>query len=638
MKLSENTILLIFLILTLLVYILYLIISSLLHTRKPKSSAKKDYEAHFPEYMYNDTIYAPIKGKGFGISVQDLEQPISFYKNMRNATLKYLSGVYPNGMNSISSLGDLELASFFNSLTYYYNCDFNYQGNDLQSNNGEFPVKWDKLPCANEYPLPYPPQGWFFDWTAFNSLDIPYTYSDSTGGKQRLSELGSCRPGIAFINYGPKVRSGPGTLYVNCRTAIRNAYRPRGVINTAAIPPKKDGKYMWPPWARMNVISNRNMPWNYPWGWQNGVPDYQHIEVCHTQPTPGMVQSQGWWFNAMVGTGMFLNVGKSFRSPTKVSAMFTLLNELKKKDPEKMKKHFGGLTDAYMICWYQFAYHGWERNAGFQDNTFCQWKYVACDQWKKPDSMGAGSLIGNQTPNIFWNDTLDYAKTMNIPLNNDGSPSYAAIKAAIDASMNQSNYPLSRMAVSPLCDEPIFFLVNILDYDTVQFPLDPNGNGYYTVEIMDCRVPNTGRFRNIKKEIANRDYSTFVGNTFTGKNGKLGPLPDIVSPTETISEKNPMANGNAYYQDFIDAWMQKIKDEKIVTIRDPLDITNNDKVESCIGVEIVPNICPNNKTYNGAWYNLTCNKIPLATSYRCLQLGQDAGDNACQSTGNNPTC
>lgn len=632
MKLSENNCVLILLVVTTCVFIAYLIVKKSQKTRKPIISGKKQYSPHFPSYMFNNSIYAPIKGKGFGISVQNLEQPNDFYRRNREDTLKYLSGVYPLATDSLNSLGDLELASFYNSLTYYYNCDFNYQGNTLSSANGKFPVKWDKLPCASEYPMPYPPQGWFFNWSAFNELDVPYTYSDSSGGKELLGQLGSCRPGIAFQGWGPKSRAGPGTLYVNCRAAIRNLYRPRGIVQTSATPPKANGKLEWQPWSRLYVTDNRNMPYNYPWGWQSGVPDNQHIEVAHTQPTPGMVQSMGWWYNAMTGTGMFLNVGRSIRAGSKVEAMFKLLKELKEKDPETIKKHFGGLTDPYMICWYQFAYCGYETNAGFEQNTFCQWKYVNCSQWCVPDSLAAGMLIGNQKPRKFLDDTIDFCKSMGYPLNDNGSPGYEGIKAAIDASIDQSNYVLSRMSVSPLCDEPTFFLASLLDYDSVQFPLDPNGNGYYTFEIMDCRVPTDGKYENIVKEIKNRDYSTFVGNSKTGVNGELGPLP------VTVEQGNQSANFNAYYQDFIDQWLKDMKTNRIITIRDPLDINNDTNTQICAGLEIVNGVCPENKKYGGAWYNLTCDAVPLAASYRCLHLGQDAGDSPCTATGSNPTC
>lgn len=631
-KSVQKNIVLFLLVITALIFIYYIVLYNSNKSCGVKLQVKKSDIAYFPEYMYNNSNYAPKKGKGFGVSVQDLEQSNSFYSKHRAATLKYLSGVYPNGMDSLEALGDLELASFFNSLTYYYNCDFQYDGNDLDSNNGMFPDKWDALPCSKDYPLPYPPQGWFYDWSAFNELNVPYSYSDSSGDKKRLRELGSCRPGIAFQTFGPKSRAGPGTMWVNCRAAIRHAYHPRGIINTASIPPKKDGKYMWPVWSRYNVTDNRNIPFDYPWGWQSGIHDYGFIEICHTQPTPGMVESLGFWFNCMPGTGMFLNVGKSFRAHNKVSALFNLLGELRNKNPTRLKKHFGGLTDPYMICWYQFAYCGYETKAGFKENTFCQWRYVNCNNWCIPDSLAAGKYIGNQTPRRFYDDVIDYSKMMGIKLNKDGSPSYEGIKAALDACMEQTNYTLSRMPVSPLCDEPCFFVASLLGYDTIQYTLDPIGNGYYNFELQDCRVPVTEKFSNIKEEILDRDYSSFVGNKRTGKNGKLGPLPVVVP------QGSDSASYNYYYKEFIDAWFKKLKNEKIITIRDPLDIYNEDKVDICIGIEFISGQCPNNTSYDKAWYNLTCDKIPIASAYRCLQLGQDAGDSLCKTTGNNPTC
>jgi hypothetical protein len=134
------------------------------------------------------------------VSSIKLDQPNNFYKQKRNATLTYLNAVYPQGKDSFNKLNDLELAYFYNSLWFYYNCSYQYSDNDLGSFTGDNKdTKWDPLPCATKYPLPYPPQGIFYNFWTYNKFNMPTIYSDSDESKEYL-QLSLFMMGGFFLN------------------------------------------------------------------------------------------------------------------------------------------------------------------------------------------------------------------------------------------------------------------------------------------------------------------------------------------------------------------------------------------------------------------------------------------------------
>ena len=95
-------------------------------TRHSSSQLMKKYPAYkhstFPLYMMNGSSYAPVSQDGFsGVRISELMQKPSFYRASRAKTLEYLNNVYPSAKESLASLNDMQLASFYNSLTGYYN-------------------------------------------------------------------------------------------------------------------------------------------------------------------------------------------------------------------------------------------------------------------------------------------------------------------------------------------------------------------------------------------------------------------------------------------------------------------------------------------------------------------------------------
>ena len=78
---------------------------------------------------------------------------------------------------------------------------------------------------------------------------------------------------------------------------------------------------------------------------------------------------------------------------------------------------------------------------------------------------------------------------------------------------------------------------------------------------------------------------------------------------------------------------------KIISVRDPLDVLNKSKVDTCNISSIFEKVCLNNLQYDDAWYNFYCSNVPITNEYKCLSLGEDADDkNKCVLKGSNPTC
>ena len=139
------------------------------------------------------TPYITMTSNGFrGVSIEDLAQESSFYKKHREVTLTYLAAVYPTAVDTLKELSELELASFYNSLWIYYNCKGQYQDDDLacfQNADGSCvpdSTKWDPLPCAEKYPLPYTAQGHLYNFYTYQKYNIPEVVSDSDDSKSYL--------------------------------------------------------------------------------------------------------------------------------------------------------------------------------------------------------------------------------------------------------------------------------------------------------------------------------------------------------------------------------------------------------------------------------------------------------------------
>ena len=523
----------------------------------------------FPSYMLKKTNYSP-KLNGFsGVKMIDLIKDKDFYVKNKQKTLNYLLSVYPMGKNSFELLDDLQIASFFNSLNYYYNCSFQYKGADIPN--------WDPLPCKNSTPLPYPPQGWFFNFYSYHTKNIPRIFSDSdeTREELKLENFGSGRPEFGFAEKTQE-KTGPGLFYYNQRTLIRDIWFPNGLTNTLI-----NGMNDW------KTVVNKKITWNYPQKWFNGFEDYSYTEITHSQPIPGMVQSLGWWWNSVTGSGIFLNVGKSLRVRNKLEAVYNLLQKM---DKEFLKTYFS--TDNIFDIIYNLLV-----------NCICEDKYTSCKDHCEPDYRGVLKESKLMIKN-FGEEIKRFQKEHKIKDLNE------AFQKSILASINNTDYNLNRISSKILLDETIFFLGLNSGYDTIQLSMDPNINGYYTFEIIDLRLPNK-YLSNAKK----RDYSQFIN-------------------LDNVSPKN-----NKYKTEFIQECLEKFINENIISIRDPLDINNNNKVQKCQISNILEKICPFNLQFDQGWYNFYCDNVPLSKEYKCLGLGQEADPkNKCVLSGENISC
>lgn len=564
------------------------------------SPPPSDDKETFPSYMMNGSPYAPTE-EGFGTKIADLAQPKEFYEKHYDATIKYLTAVYPQGKRSFESLSPLQLASFYNSLTFYYNCEFEYQDDDLGILPGLLPPTWDKLPCAKSTPLPYPPQGIFYNFYTYQKYNIPYIKSNSDGSIEylKLNNFGNCRIGLNFTTTRPGqkdgIRPGPGMFWVNCRTIQRHIWYPNGFKISPGI--KQKTKDDW------TLVNNKPIQWNYPKGWTNGFKDNEFIEVTHFFHGPGgMTTSPGWWYNGFFGTGMFLNLGKTFVTTTKIGGVLDLATEMAKTDKGKeILKQYFNTDDPYMIVW---EYQTSSRDC-YDQYKFCAPILNCCASGGSDAEKGIPREIDIKSTNDFYKETIRYQKEQGIDID---SPTYEGIKLSVEAAARNKDFNLSRFSVNILSDEPMFFLGSLLGYDTIQLWIDPNSNGYFVYELIDLRLPPK-----YKEAVMKRDYSQMV---------------DI---------KLKYNNGNPWNEQFVTDSINYLVDQKFISIRDPLDVHNDKKVKSCDGL-LKPNVCPNNPDQPGGWYNLYCDKLALASDYKCLGLGYDAEGAVCELDVENPTC
>ena len=135
-----------------------------------------------------------------------LVQSKSFYKKHKDATVKYLSAVYPTAKNTFEKMSAVDLAIFYNSLWYYYNCEAAYDKDfyDYYTTNKYGYIDpnakivkhcWQELPgCGTDWPkLPYTPQGYLYsfkNWVEYNWQ--PFIYSDSTIPPSKISAAALC--------------------------------------------------------------------------------------------------------------------------------------------------------------------------------------------------------------------------------------------------------------------------------------------------------------------------------------------------------------------------------------------------------------------------------------------------------------
>lgn len=338
------------------------------------------------------------------ITANELKQNKRFYSNYANKTANYLKGLYPMATSKIDSFTDEQLAIVYNSLTLYYNCCFSMNKNDLFGK--DIPILDPE--CCDKYPLPYIPQGMFYDVISFkkgqaivesdsvtidgaprdvkdcisNTPQIPWAQTCGEGPPQPAdSKLFGTDQDLSF--FVPWC-SGPGPFWILGYSLVRAIYYPHGPKNTKLT----NGTYDRLGWTCNPKQSVSDYTFKFKGtsnAWWTGVKQNDYIEVTHSDTPPGMPQSQGYWMNGFPcgGTGLFYKIQKTKIASNKLDMLFNLLIELKNTDASMLQlpnlsstydwvpgsykvdyskmsgsdflKHFYGTDDPYIICWKYIA-------------------------------------------------------------------------------------------------------------------------------------------------------------------------------------------------------------------------------------------------------------------------------------------
>lgn len=618
-----------------------LTVASLVTKAMAKSVESIERDANvFPYYMFNGSTYAPVGPSGFsGVPISELMMPAAFYESKKQATLVYLNGAYPMGVDSFRRLNALQLASFYNSLTFYYNSLFKYSDNDLGTDAYAPDATFGPTPGEHRFPLPYVAQGYMFDFKNWQKFNTPVSLLTP---ETPVEDSGSCRVNAAAYNKEPidynatsgkgAVRSGPGMFWVSCRTVTRDIWHPNGIQNNRARSITGVGRTGPNQWA---FVQDQPITWDYPRGWLHGVPDNQYIEVTHYGNIPDGMNgtSPGWWYNCFAGTGIFLKVGRTFVAPNKSAALFLLAQELHvtSAGSDILMKEFG-TSDPYTITFGFLA--GFPNEDSTYDvdlpcgydlpnkKAFVDARYLWGFNWCNagiPGMMQISNIKGQTGwSGNFYKETLDYMERMGlaprIDANGNHKVTEEGIRAAVDAMVMGKDYLMGRASFNLPPDEPIFWMGSVLRYDTLQMPVDANNNGSYVLELIDIRTPPEWQ-----ANIRNRDYSDFIS-------GMANTKPPFNTSTHTEAVDDPLAGDN-YKKDYtlkrgyepgaMNKWKKYLKSIPTLTVRDPLDIFNEDKAFACIDPDNLYDLeCPGDTILKASY----CSQVPLTVENKCLAI------------------
>jgi hypothetical protein len=145
-------------------------------------------------------------------------------------------------------------------------------------------------------------------------------------------------------------------------------------------------------------------------------------------------------------------------------------------------------------------------------------------------------------------------------------------------------------------------------------PVDANNNGSFVQELIDIRTPPEWR-----DNILNRDYSDFIS-------GMVNTKPPFDQATHPASTYDPLSGEN-YKKDYtttrgydpvaMNRWKKYLKSIPTLTVRDPLDIFNEDKASACIDSDdLYAPECPDNTVLRSSY----CSQVPLTVENKCLSI------------------
>jgi hypothetical protein len=478
-----------------------------------------------------------------------LVKPESFYNDHRDATLKYLNSVYPQGKESFEAMNSADLAIFYNSLWYYYNCEASFDqtfGETSSLDPKQVKHCWQPLPgCGKEWPkLPYTPQGYLYsfqDW--INNMWTPWIYSKS---ERDPSYFTGSFPGITLWAWF----NGPSELFTPQRVIMRMVYSPKSPEFHVWEDAYKEGEFHAynQPVLTPGSIGQYSSYWNYPRNWWLGEIPYMEVTWSNVIENGATVSALVWW-NGAPGSGIFLKLGKSIKARNKPAALFQLAQELAstQKGRDEMMTMFQS-SNPYDVV------------AGF---LIYPWRWVMTTVWDpvnmkkvqmRPDFKST-ALAGIPTRADGWNNIMafntdDWYRWCQKNAKPDSNRKWAfdIPDECIDDIIEGKTYMADRIAAQGIFDDAMNWLGWRLGYDNLILTQSSNGNGFWQVEIVELR--------GFPQEVVNRDYSTFVEKT--GDNEMSWRFD------------------NGWIENYINSLNQYL------SLRDPIDVLNDKKAQKCL--------------------------------------------------------
>lgn len=574
------------------------------------------------------------------VMLKDLDQDHRFYVEHAKQTRTYLSQVYPIAAKTFETIHPIELAHFYNKLDFVYNCCYSYNGELVDEGAG-----WKPLLCCSDANsvIPYTPQGFMYFWPTYASSNKHTVYSsgkDLDGIEYDVSLLGSQRPDVPWGlradggEVSRKYRSGPSPYWVTLYTMIRNLYYPYG--------PSYDPNFK--KWVYQNGINTKN-PSNMGFenktrNWAFGMKAGEYVEVAHSSWEPGMTQSQGFWMTQFPGggTGMFYRIGRTVVANNKMSVVLKMLKQLvgsKASDlsmpdlsgvggtnftgmsGKQILEHWYKTSDPYEIVWkYCAPDANGEGIWGPMSKTSSDGWVVVPKQWIGIDNKGVLSASGLFNPGKLGEPTEPYGP--NAVLTFREVAQWYATKHGklgaqfdfetvrneiIDDCVSSRDYILDRVGTIVAFDEPIFWLANVLGYETVQLTVSANGNGLWSPELVHTVVPNAVWASHVKARVY-----------------------DFVTGDDAKSMFDVSKDAPRYTMAGFEAWHDMIG--KIITERNPFDLKTHRQCSE-MGAQNGPVV-----TYDDKFFSQWNGCDSSSTSDACWRDTNDYGFKTPQCASN----
>ena len=449
-------------------------------------------------------------------------------------TVTYLVAVYPAAEKRFRAMGWSDIANFYDSLWFYYNCEGAYLKGAL-AGIGEGTVLCWRNSCPNDLPkMPYVPNGKFFSvekWiaSATSGKELPWIRTSST--EKRPEAL---NPSIVGQTFWGRY-TGPNNVWFPARAVTRAVY----YAGEPQLRHRKLGnRNCWEP--RLPTIKN---VYQMPSNWYNGM---RFPEVTGASE-PGIANSPPLiWLDGNIGSGIFFDTGKTHVTRNKASALYELLQKCPK---DYVRRRFGSETAMGAMMNLVTPRSSTDRSSKVSD--------FRVKSGSTTVSVPLCSLLGsNQTSvpgtSLGWDDVClsDPAERSTWC---DGS-----LEECILSIVRGSTYPSDRMASLEIWDAPLFCAGLHLGLDSVQCMFSSNGSGLWQYEILVLRGYDAG--------MSEGDLSALL---------EVGDAGAPLSSTRVYGEpgsSGPSEKSNVRYrEDFVKSYF-KTQLPTFLSLRDPFDV------------------------------------------------------------------